>query len=48
MRRTRLVKAFSIEPLHEETAIAAAIQLRDAAMKVRTGVETLDLPEVED
>ena len=43
-----VVKAFSIEPLHEEKAIAAAIQLRDEAMKQRTGVDTLDLPEVED
>lgn len=43
-----VVKAFSIEPLHEEKAIAAAVKLRDAAQKARTGVDTLDLPEVED
>lgn len=42
-----VVKAFSIEPLHDEKEIAAATKLRDAAMKSRTGVEQLDLPEVE-
>lgn len=42
-----VVKAFSIEPLHDEKAITAATKLRDAAMKARTGVEQLDLPEVE-
>lgn len=42
-----VVKAFSIEPLHAEDAIAEAVALRDAAMKQRTGVEQLDLPEVE-
>lgn len=42
-----VVKAFSIEPLHDENAIAAAVKLRDAAMKARTGVEQLDLPEVD-
>ncbi|GGH33962.1 hypothetical protein [Microbacterium album] len=43
-----VVKAFSIEPLHDEKAIVAAIKLRDAAMKQRTGVDTLDLPEVDE
>ena len=42
-----VVKAFSIEPLHDEKSIAAATKLRDAAMKARTGVEQLDLPEVD-
>ena len=42
-----VVKAFSIEPLHDEKAIAAAVKLRDAAMKNRTGVEQLDLPDVD-
>lgn len=42
-----VVKAFSIEPLHDEKAVAAAVKLRDAALKARTGVEQLDLPEVE-
>lgn len=42
-----VVEAFSIEPLHDEKAIAAAVKLRDAAMKSRTGVEQLDLPEVD-
>ena len=42
-----VVEAFSIEPLHDEKAIAAAVKLRDAAQKERTGVEQLDLPEVE-
>jgi hypothetical protein len=43
-----VVKAFSIEPLHDQQAIDAAVALRDAAMRDRTGVDTLDLPEVED
>lgn len=43
-----VVKAFSIEPLHDAKAVAAAVKLRDAAQKDRTGVEALDLPEVED
>jgi hypothetical protein len=43
-----VVKAFSIEPLHDEKSIAAAVKLRDAALKERTGVEQLDLPEVVD
>lgn len=42
-----VVKAFSIEPLHDEKAIAAAVKLRDAAMKNRTGVEQLDLPDID-
>lgn len=42
-----VVKAFSIEPLHDEKAVAAAVKLRDAALKARTGIEQLDLPEVE-
>lgn len=42
-----VVKAFSIEPLHDEKAIAAAAKLRDAAQKKRTGIETLDLPDFE-
>lgn len=42
-----VVKAFSIEPLHDEKSIAAAVKLRDAALKARTGVEQLDLPEVD-
>jgi len=40
-----VVKAFSIEPLHDAKAIAAAVKLRDAAMKARTGQETLEFPE---
>ncbi|UGS27611.1 hypothetical protein K8F61_05325 [Microbacterium resistens] len=43
-----VVKTFSIEPLHDEKAIAAAVKLRDAAQKDRTGVEALDLPEVDE
>lgn len=42
-----VVKAYSIEPLHDGKAVAAAVKLRDAAQKVRTGVDTLDLPEVD-
>lgn len=42
-----VVKAFSIEPLHDEKSIAAAVKLRDAALKSRTGLEQLDLPEVD-
>ena len=42
-----VVKAFSIEPLHAADDIATAVKLRDAALKDRTGVEQLDLPEVE-
>ncbi len=42
-----VVKAFSIEPLHDEKSIAAAVKLRDAALKSRTGVEQLDLPDVD-
>lgn len=42
-----VVKAFSIEPLHDEKSIGAAVKLRDAALKARTGVDQLDLPEVE-
>lgn len=40
-----VVKAFSIEPLHDEKAVAAAVKLRDAALKARTGLEQLDIPE---
>lgn len=43
-----VVKATHIEPLHEEKQIAAALKLRDAAYKVRTGQNALDLPEVDD
>lgn len=43
-----VMKAFSIEPLHNEDAVKAASALRDAAMKARTGVEALDLPEIDD
>lgn len=42
-----VVETFSIESLHTEAAIAAAVKLRDAALKARTGIEQLDLPEVE-
>jgi hypothetical protein len=42
-----VVETFSIEPLHDEKSIAAAVKLRDAALKARTGIEQLDLPEVE-
>ncbi|MFJ4174036.1 hypothetical protein [Microbacterium sp. NPDC089696] len=42
-----VVKAISIEPLHDPAAAETASKLRDAAMKKRTGVEQLDLPEVE-
>ena len=43
-----VVKVHSIEPLHSAEAIAAAEGLRSAAMKDRTGMDQLDLPEVED
>lgn len=43
-----VVKVFSIEPLQDEKSVKAAVALRDAAMKARTGVEQLDLPEVDD
>lgn len=43
-----VVKAFSIEPLHNQEAIDTAARLRDAAQAARTGVETLEMPEVED
>jgi len=43
-----VVKAFSIEPLHDEEAIAAAAGLRDAAMASRTGNEGLDLSSLDD
>lgn len=42
-----VVKVHSIEPLHAEDAIKQAEALRSAAMKNRTGLEQLDLPEVE-
>lgn len=42
-----VVKAFSIEPLHDEKAVAAAVKLRDAALKARTGLEQLDIPEAD-
>ena len=42
-----VIETFSIEPLHDEKAIAAAVKLRDAALKARTGLEQLDLPEVD-
>lgn len=42
-----VVETFSIEPLHEQKAIDAAVKLRDAALKSRTGIEQLDLPEVD-
>lgn len=42
-----VVETYSIEPLHDEKAIAAAEKLRNAAMKARTGMEQLDLPEVD-
>lgn len=40
-----VVKAFSIEVLHDGAAIDAAVELRDAAMKARTGAEQLEFPE---
>lgn len=40
-----VVKAFSIEPLHDEDSIAAAVEMRNAAMATRTGVEQLEFPE---
>lgn len=43
-----VVKAFSIEPLHDAKAIAAAVKLRDAALKDRTGIEALDLESLGD
>ena len=43
-----VVKAFSIEALHDDEAVAAAVALRDAAQAARTGVEQLQLPEVDD
>lgn len=43
-----VVETFSIEPLHTADAIAAAVKLRDAALKARTGIEQLELPEIED
>lgn len=42
-----VVKAFSIEPIHEEADVRTLTDLRDAAMAARTGVEQLDLPEVD-
>ena len=43
-----VVKAFSIEPLHDEDAVKTAVALRDAAMAARTGVEQLELPDIDD
>jgi hypothetical protein len=43
-----VVETFSNEPLHTADAIAAAVKLRDAALKARTGIEQLELPEIED
>lgn len=43
-----VVKAFSIEPLHDEEAIKVATALRDAQMAARTGVEQLELPSVDE
>lgn len=42
-----VVETFSIEPLHDEKAVAAAVKLRDAALKARTGLEQLDIPEAD-
>ena len=41
-------RTISIEPLHDDEAVAAAVALRDAAQAARTGVEQLQLPEVDD
>ncbi|MFF2631998.1 hypothetical protein ACFVR6_03855 [Microbacterium sp. NPDC058021] len=43
-----VVKATHIEVLHDEKAVAAALKLRDAAYKKRTGENALDLPEVDE
>lgn len=43
-----VVKAFSIEPLHDAAAIESAVALRDAAFKARTGMEALDLGDFDD
>lgn len=43
-----VVKMTHIEPLHGEKDVAAALKLRDAAYKQRTGENALDLPEVDE
>lgn len=43
-----VVKAFSIEPLHDVEAIKVAVALRDAQMAARTGVEQLELPSIDE
>lgn len=43
-----VVKAFSIEPLHDVEAVKVAVALRDAQMAARTGVEQLTLPSVDE
>lgn len=37
-----------LEPLWDEKASVAALKLRDAAYKKRTGQDALDIPEAED
>ncbi|WP_137843821.1 hypothetical protein [Microbacterium sp. 2FI] len=46
--RYPVVKVVHIEPLRDEKSVAAALRLRDAAYKARTGENALDLPEVDD
>ena len=46
--RYPVVKARHIEPLRDPEAIAAALNLRDAAYEARTNEDALDLPKVED
>lgn len=43
-----VVKAFSIEPLHDEEAVRVAVALRDAQMAARTGVEQLEMPAADE
>jgi Lon protease-like protein len=43
-----VIEVQHIEPLRDEKAIAAALKLRDAAYKARTGENVLDIAEVEE
>ena len=43
-----VVKIRHLEPLRDEKSIVAAVKLRDAAYKKRTGENALDLPEVDE
>ena len=43
-----VVKAFSIEPLHDADAVETAVALRNAATAARTGNEALDLSALDD